>query len=1187
MNQSKSPFLSSSKISHEKKRKLSPKKVTKSPAKKLSKKICKSSNVNTILKYLIRPNQPLANSSSNHLNSSSINFTSIQPKTSTKSSEHSCAFSDSDCQIISQTNHDNTDQQGIKRSSETSKDPFPEIYSTTISETFPDISSDVFTEDSNQIMASEFYSNLSDHDTLSSLPSEQDVFEQLKNFSPFKYLSLPFDHNQFHRFKVLSISNDLQRSQLSLQLKHAKFKQIVYALLSGQWYSTLVSRGDVVNIKSDKFDENTFYINNEHGFIVINPDILITSTLLSSSVFCLRKAWLSDKFKGWGFGNKAMVVGTIVHQLFQKACTSKFTSLEELENAIEPICCDLDLLVQCLAVGLFEKKLLTEVYQYTPHIIDWLNKYFYIDPKMGLNCMQDDPDTCVQVLKVHDIEDNIWCPGLGMKGKVDASVEVEIHDKKGMVSKRKQLLPLELKTGRASFSFEHQGQVTLYSLMMKEREADLTDGALLLYLKEGPKMRYTQAKRPVQQALIQSRNELAVHLNQVTNGPPIKNTLNPCSKCDHLLDCSLMVKCFQPKMLESSRVMADQLVPSALGHLCEEDLKFFHKWMTLIFTEINESKQKNGTDIAFWTESSKIRESKGLGLAKLVIKEATETSLILVRIDHFKNELGTINKLNNKLLKELVALSVDQDCDAVYSKIALAIGFVIKIDDNQIEISLDKKFNETFLNYNLRLDVMSSYSSYTVNFDNLLRLMSDGQVPAKLRNLIIQKRLPQFEPTLSKQVIEVAKKIIKPLNIIQQKAVLKSIQTQDYLLIRGTPGSGKTSIIVAIVRMLSALKKSVLITSHTHAAVDNILCKLKDYDDVQFVRFGSMARIHQDIKQYSINSKMNTIQSIAELKVFYASINVAAVTCLAVSNYPFFEMKQFDYCIIDEATQVLLPISLGPLFNCNKFILVGDDKQLPPVVQSLTAKSNGLSESLFALLLNQDNLIELTIQYRMNCEIMRLANDLFYNNLLSTGSKHVDTATLSKMTTDCDIDWLNQTLNTHLSKSVVFLNTSEAWSAKSDDNDDGIIVNHFEAATIKSILNGLLRYFDDIKLSEVGIITPFQKQVSVLHNIINDSKVMINSVDQYQGKEKSIIIISCVKSCHSQLTVSSDEILSDERRLNVAITRAIKKLIIVGNKSTLLHYQSFQKLFNILRKDQFVDLPQNVRQLANNLNSST
>ena len=214
------------------------------------------------------------------------------------------------------------------------------------------------------------------------------------------------------------------------------------------------------------------------------------------------------------------------------------------------------------------------------------------------------------------------------------------------------------------------------------------------------------------------------------------------------------------------------------------------------------------------------------------------------------------------------------------------------------------------------------------------------------------------------------------------------MSAKDYALVLGMPGTGKTTTIAHIIRALVSQGKSVLLASYTHTAVDNILLKIKD-DDIPVLRLGAVGKVHPEVQNFADLGGIPK-KTVAELETSYLNSKVVATTCLGI-NQPIFNARIFDYCIVDEASQITVPVCLGPIRMARTFILVGDHFQLPPLVQNKEAQEGGLDISLFKLLseAQPDSVVNLEHQYRMAEDIMTLSNELIYSGRLKCGTPTV------------------------------------------------------------------------------------------------------------------------------------------------------------------------------------------------------
>jgi DNA replication ATP-dependent helicase Dna2 len=977
--------------------------------------------------------------------------------------------------------------------------------------------------------------------------------------------------------RVVHVSREDQLGQISVQVQPNDESDVRHCRLSGSWFNTNVSVGDVILAQSTKTTDNVLVIDNIDGSAVINPDKLVTGTAISRSVFCLRSSWLAELFKGWTGSNIQMIVGNLVHELFQFGCLKRSLDQQVYVKRLDQLMGEEQLLFDCHSNRISTAQVRLDAIAYIDKVIAWVQQFMVSTEPQPIDVKS--PDVRMRVLRVVDVEDNIWTPRYGIKGKVDLTLEVEIHERSG---RHRKTIPLELKTGRHVHSFEHRGQVSLYTMMLDGKQSSC-DAGLLLYLKEGVDMRLVPVDMNIKKSLIQMRNDLTHYLGRIEKDTPeLKNVHRLCGRCSHVFDCTLMAKAFDDPRLPQLNEVQDKLIPEQLSHLTESDLGFFREWIRLIHME-------NGEDavdrtVQFWDETSEQREKVGVGFAKLrLVRDNTADSCEasgacqLKRAAEYEKSLGPF-AFETSAIKPLerISLTVEDD-DEELVKIANVTGYVKQISADRIEIVCSKPICDALRDKLFRIDLMTStYSTTGVFYTNLLRLMLDTPNCERLRRLLIERTASRFRLRLDRELLGKVKPQLEHLNPEQQRAVLRSMLCEDYMLIQAGPGSGKTETIVAIVRVLVAMNKRVLITSHTHSAVDNILVKLFDLGQ-KFLRLGARHRIHPKIERLSESYQLPHIHTSDELQDFYDQQQVVACTCLSVSSHPLFSERRFDFCIVDEASQVLLPEVMAPLLVSDRFILVGDSMQLPPVVRSFSARKLGFDRSLLDMLGGESSAscLQLTRQYRMNREIMRLANECEYDNCLSCANDQVSSAVLNvsndgKLFTQLPA-WLQRSVSARADDSVVFLDTSEHPDAEHRPDEQGLLCNYFEMGIVRKIVRTLI---DRLGLNcvDIGVVAPYQRQVRLLRSAFGDESVEVNTVDQFQGRDKDVVICSFVRSDSTQTSCSDREILSDARRLNVAITRAKHKLIMVGNSVTLAHYAPFARLFAVLRPDQTIRL---------------
>ena len=436
-----------------------------------------------------------------------------------------------------------------------------------------------------------------------------------------------------------------------------------------------------------------------------------------------------------------------------------------------------------------------------------------------------------------------------------------------------------------------------------------------------------------------------------------------------------------------------------IGHLSDTHAAFFSKWERLLSLEEREMQR---TKKEIWVMSADEREEHGRCWANMTLDMSTDvsTSPDSAKIHRFtytlrRRDLGTASTAS--LLNTQICPGDPIVISAEPAMLALARGFVLDLSTDRVRVGVDHSLTilpgraDAPADLVLRVDKDELQAGMGRLRSNVAQLFfANGD--EKRRRLIVDLESPVFndDDRCSTQPLPAS------LNADQVHALRKVQSAQDYALILGMPGTGKTTTTVEIVKGLVAAGKSVLLTSYTHSAVDNILLKLCD-SGIDKLRLGNIDKIMPALHHLTLDSR-SPPASVAELEHRYYSPRLVATTALSV-DHPLFARRKFDYCIVDEASQITLPTCLGPLRLADRFVLVGDHNQLPPLVKSPQARKGGLDVSLFKLLsdAHPSAIAYLTLQYRMNADIMSLSNRLIYKQRLQCGSE--DVARRSLMTT--------------------------------------------------------------------------------------------------------------------------------------------------------------------------------------------
>ncbi|KFB48819.1 AGAP004685-PA-like protein [Anopheles sinensis] len=1039
------------------------------------------------------------------------------------------------------------------------------------------------------------------------------------------------DLSKWQRCKVLTVERCANQNLL-VTLEQKRSKERAKCFLASPW-NTLehITPGLVVSVQAVRDESNSghFIVNSKDGFFVTNPDQLISGTTVVGALFCRRRGVLQEMFRAIDADNQQMHIGTLSHEIFQQCLTDEHcTSFEHVRQKAESWLTSSKMVSTLYAYKLNTADALDILEPYIKEIANFLAKHVHgregSTPSVQVGGKRDKNDT-LTIVRINDIEENIWCHQLGIKGRIDATVSVT--NREPHTEPTVEVMPLELKTGRASYSFEHSGQLVLYELMMN-LVGHRVESGLLVYLRDGKVTRMV-GNRNTRRDLIMLRNEIAHYIdrwmirNESATGdpPPLPllpvlpepiNNQRACVKCPYNTVCTVMVakEPNQPTRPESHglALIADE----ASGHLTNPDMDYFILWTGLIYLEREES-LKDYAVRKIWTKDPEERVQKGWCIAGLTLLGPVR------KVDGsyyhtFSIDAPTAPSTQNGDSRPAIVFEAGEYvvC-STYERIAVAAGHIQSYAGGEIIASFERDLSVNYGGAKFLLDRSDPYKSAVFNLSNLAMLLTNSDEANRLRRIIVDREAPTFtEGFLPKPMVPVAKKLLERLNRHQKIATLKAASADSYCLLKGLPGTGKTETIVGLIRLLVALGQTVLLTSNTHSAVDNVLKRLAQAPEPKFIRLGSLDRIDPAIRPFSATELGEQCTTPEQLSQLYEQFKIVAVTCQGTSH-PLMLQRTFDYCIVDEATQVFQSSVIRPLLRSRRFLLVGDPEQLPPVIRSNTARSLGAAESLFHRLDQPGAFCILPTQYRMNSILTKLANDFTYDGNLVCGSDTVANATLNlphlgTIRRMYDVErWLMKTISNQLTLSAVALDTGNSYrlhvEQKSEEREAARRTtlnskNIPEAALVAYICTALLRA--GVTGSSIGVMAPFRAQVELIQQRLSglqqrnrqarrplSTTQLASSPGEHPNEPFNdvssieLIIYSCTRTLdpdaarklpNEQSGEDGNEILNDKRRLTVAITRAKEKLILVGDWTSLDTYPPFRKLANVVSTTAFVTL---------------
>ena len=511
-------------------------------------------------------------------------------------------------------------------------------------------------------------------------------------------------------------------------------------------------------------------------------------------------------------------------------------------------------------------------------------------------------------------------------------------------------------------------------------------------------------------------------------------------------------------------------------------------------------------------------------------------------------------------------------------------GVIHFVENNKMKIILNTKDLPDWLaNGQLGVDLLfdeRTYREMEKVLDTLMQTKT-GRL-SELKTILLGGQQPRFHdlPTVHQPY----------LNDGQINAVQHVLAAQDVAIIHGPPGTGKTTTLIHAIKCLCETEKAVLVTAPSNAAVDLLTERLTE-KNLNVVRIGNISRVDESIISLTLDGRLSKhpeSKNIKKVKIEAAKMrreakkhkrrfgakereerndaykeardleawakaledrliteilhgaNVIACT-LVNAALPMLDQIKFRTVVIDEAAQALQPASWIPITRAHRLVLAGDPFQLPPTVKSSKAKKGGLGITLLEIAVNRFESVNfLNIQYRMNKKIMQFSNLQFYNQQLQAAEMVA-----------------NWELENPFNSPIEFIDIAgcgfmEEINAKTESK--------FNAGEYFILREHFLQFTDqlaekNLALPSIAIISPYRAQcMHIKEEMEKDDKckdflphLSINTIDAFQGQERDMIYISLVRANEK----SEIGFLADYRRMNVAMTRAKKQLIVIGDSATI------------------------------------
>lgn len=931
------------------------------------------------------------------------------------------------------------------------------------------------------------------------------------------------------------------------------------------------------------------YRANDYTLAILEPDTILNITDLNQADYCSRQYLLNRLVSSTQ--SVAAIRGNLVHSSFKELLKehdrgelmSGYTTRGEemplsalhrhFEQALQRSSIDLAL------INASSEEIRADVAPHLESLANWFQKQrttLWDIPASHTDDEIDDADAPRSANLVR-AETFLLAPEIGLRGRLDLLWQQ---------NSRQRLL--ELKTGGADGDLPrsaHRWQVQGYLALLAVRQHPAMKKALATLLYSGaPGEAQDFGIRPTikqLQRVIEQRNILA--LSHVTGLPPAPPGPSRCTKCTMLNHCeqvSSLLDWQPPKPDQTDtphvNIGAQFIAPASVNEneirgldgrgaastYTPRDKAFFARYYNLLHLEGLEGEKQQAL---LWQISVKERVERGTAIGDLEpMGKPVPTGQ-----GEWQQAFRCTNTSELREGDEILL----SDGDPITGEVVT--GTILGISSELVTV-----WTPELITHPRLIDRYDTGIVHVRTLQNLLRWL---QADSHMRGLVAGTRRPRFT-TISVPA--------QPgLNDEQNLAVERAMQMQDYLLIHGPPGTGKTSVIAGIVKRLCQQGQRILLAAFTNQAVDNMLKRLDREGFHDYVRLGHDRSVDGAI-QGRLLKRLIGEQPVREV---LRGVPVVASTTATWSSEKYTpsafngdahadSFLHFDVAIIDEAGQLTVPAILGALRFAKRFILVGDEKQLPPLVLSKTATESGLNDSLFALLKHRDYdymkhhpeaisaCVPLKVQYRMNKWISHFASKVFYDGQLTAHSS-VANRVLAVATVSQGFPQEAPSITRALdpAHSLVFLDVR--------GEEERSKVSNQEARTVRELVAGLLAR--GIAEADIGIIAPYRAQVATLRRHLFsddigwralqlDTPLTVDTVDRFQGGERPVIIISFATTVTPEAESQLREHLTNQNRLNVALTRAQRKLILVGNASALEALPIFQRLLNYCRGMQTV-----------------
>lgn len=806
-----------------------------------------------------------------------------------------------------------------------------------------------------------------------------------------------------------------------------------------------------------------------------------------------------------------------------------------------------------------------------------------------------------------NLEVSLMSPELGLQGRMD------LFDESPSENTHYQSKILELKSGKLPFpdddpsvvAEDHAAQVRMYNMLAQRvlgHHPKRIFNAVLYSAseKDGEALRYVSHFRSFERYIINVRNQIVAWEYRFASDKepyPLSEVFvrSIDVKKFGLNTADKRFSWFFSKFLDYKKLLLDKISPL--------EQQYFFAFSSFISREKILSKVGDGEYTkglsALWNKTDLSDEDVFNELRELTIKE-----------NHADNENACITLQRPKDGPKFINFRRGDICvlyPYVKDRFMATNHRVLKCSIDRLskeEVTVKLRQKQSSLQYFSEFETwVLEHDSLDNNFEQMhAGLFEFLKFPVARRELLLGLREPKSRSDGFRTFVKAGDTCyLEESRNEQNKVLSQAWNASDYYLLVGPPGTGKTNLFLKrfVDELITETDLNVLLVSYTNRAVDEMCSSVRGIVNDQMIRIGSSLGCDRDHEDLLLDRKIKDLKNRKEIRQLFDDTRLYAGTLSSVlGKNELFELKKFDIAIVDEASQILEPNIINLLGRVNRFILIGDERQLPAVVTQSPAESKidnkklhqiGLFDrrnSFFERMLhlckknNWDHAWgELTFQGRMHPDLSAFPNRFFYNNKLKSAGLDHQKGHLVEMASNHD----GELRGVLAENRMVFIPSAFAPKDFSEK------YNALEAGLISRVLK-LLSHIHDFEdgdeiVEKVGIITPYRSQIASIRERLEADghacfdAIQIDTVERFQGGQKDFILVSFCMNRPEQLDflaqnrVLIENITSEgmkpalvDRKLNVTLTRARKQIILTGNEGVLGHDEIYGQLIRSIQE---------------------